>query len=154
MLRTSSTDISDRRIPRILVLRFVEIEAEEGDGINDSFAEHVALLADAAGEDDGVDLAAAFDVVAADVAEDAVGEDVKGQFGVVAGVGFGDLGEIRGAGQRFPAGLLVEDVFGLGDVQLFGGAARHAGGRAGVVEDQAGVDVAGAGAAGQARDGG
>lgn len=82
------------------------------------------------------------DVVAAEEAADAVDEEVEGQFhGRVGSVLFGDLAEVRGPGQGFPAGFFVEDFFGARDVQCPRGSRGELADIRGVVEDETGSSV-------------
>ena len=66
-----------------------------------------------------------------------------------------DLPEIGRAGERVPAGALVEDLLGLGDVHVHRERAvvRHAARAVRVVEDERGVDRPRARRAGQAGHG-
>lgn len=118
-------------------------EAQAGDLLGDGGAQAGALLADAAGKDERVDLAAQRDVVRADEGADAVDDQVEGEAAlraavVVVVVGGGDGGKVGRARQRLPPGLLVENLLGARDVQLLGRGRGEAADVACVVEDEAG----------------
>ena len=108
--------VLDRRGVPLLV----ELEAQTATLVDNGGAQGGALLADAAREDEGVDAAVQLDVVAADEAEDAVDDDGEGELALRGG-GAGDVPEVGGAGEGFPAGFLVEDIFGLRGEGLLGG---------------------------------
>lgn len=104
---------------RIVVDARVEGEAKTGDVGDDLAAQDGALFADAAGEDERVDVAVERDEVGPDVGRDAVDQESEGEVVWVVprirgwGVG-GDVLKVRCAREGFPAGLFVEDFFGLG----------------------------------------
>lgn len=98
----------------------VDLESETADVLGDSLPQQVALLTDTSRKNQGVDFTMQGHVVAPDVAADPVHEDVKGQLHLGLG-GRGDDPEVGGPRQGFPAGFFVEDLFGSGDVEGFGG---------------------------------
>ena len=75
MLRALAPNILHHIPGQRAVLLLVEREAQTAALVDDGGAQRGALLADAAREDEGVDAAFQFHVVAADEAEDAVDED-------------------------------------------------------------------------------
>lgn len=116
-----------------VVLPRVDRKAETADFLSDGLPQPGALLADTTREDERIDGAAEGDVVGADVAADAVDEEVEGEAvrGLVAG---GDLAKVGGTCEGFPAGLLVEDLLRLGDVEVGCRGRGELAGVAGVVE--------------------
>lgn len=102
---------------RPAIATLINLEPQTGQLVHDGGAQLGALLADASGEDQRVDAAAQGHIVGADEAGDAVDEDVERQ-SVRGRVGRGDGAEVGGTRERLPPALLVEDLFGLGDVEL------------------------------------
>lgn len=130
-------DVGDDAIGRLLILLPVELKAKTCGLLDDALSELRALLTNAAGEDEGIDFAAELEVVAADIVEDFVDDEVKGELAVpVALVGLGaDDAEIRRAGQGLPSALLVQDLLGLGDVHALCAPAAQLPCAVGEVED-------------------
>lgn len=127
LLLTNLADhLADLFLVRGLVTRIVDIKTEACALRDDGFAQPVALLADAAREDEGVDVALEGDVVGAYEAADAVDEEVEGEFVLLVVLlvlvrgGGGDGAEIGGSGQGFPPGLFVQDGLCHGDVKVLG----------------------------------
>ena len=82
--------------------------------LDNCLSQQGTLLTDTTCKHEPINLAASFDVVAPDVSEDAVYEYVEGELVSMRGWVFNcDLGEVGCACEGFPAGLLVENVFGL-----------------------------------------
>lgn len=100
----------------LVVGRLVDSETETLASLDHRLPQESALLANASRKHEGVDLAAQLQVVIPDVAEDTVYDDIERELVAGArGVLDGDLGEVGGARQGLPPGLLVEDFFGLGE---------------------------------------
>lgn len=115
----------------------VDIDAEEAELLAYSFADVGAVLPDAGGEDDGIDVAEDHRV-SADVLDDAIDEDVHGADagGIVFGDAvFDDAAVIGDAGEAEEAGLFVDEVVKLVGVHAFGAAE---------IGEDGGVDVAAA----------
>ena len=89
----------------------VDIDAEEAELLADGFADIGAVLANAGGEDDGIDVAEDHRV-GADVLDDAIDEDVHGADagGIVFGDAvFDDAAVVGDAGEAEETGLFVRD---------------------------------------------
>lgn len=121
MLRTLFAHILHHLLDRLPVPALVNLKAQTGYLLRDPLAQRIALLANSTGEDQSIDLATQRHVVAADIADDAVAEYVKGQLHLGIGLRRGDGAEVGGSREGFPAGFFVEDLFGAGDVQGLGG---------------------------------
>lgn len=134
------------------VVVVVDAEPQASGLLDDASPQLRALLADPAREHERVHLPAQRHVVRADVAADAVREQVEGQLlaplGGFVAVFAGrrrrrrrDGREVRSPRQRVPAALLVEDLLGPRDVQIPRRRGRElAYVAAGVVEYEAGFD--------------
>jgi hypothetical protein len=116
-------------------------------------AQLLAALADATGEYERVDRAAELEVVRPHVVKHPIRKKVerKARIGVVASA-LRDGRKVRRACEGLPPCLRVEDVLRLRDVQVHGVGlvVRHATRLVGVVENERGVDGAGARRAGEA----
>lgn len=118
-LRRLPAQILHHGIQLGLVPPLINCEPKTASLVNHGGAQRGTPLANAAREDEGVDLALEGDKVRADKAGDAVDKQVKGEsrVGCVAGRDGSKVGRARQGG---PARLFVEDLFGLGDVQVGG----------------------------------
>ena len=121
VLRALLANIDDEvtlRLSHISILPLIKLEAQTRNLPRDLFPQPRTSFSYTPREDERVHLPFEADVVAADEAGDAVDEEVEGEAVGVWGVGGGrgDGGEICGTGEGTPAGLLVEDLLGFGDV--------------------------------------
>jgi hypothetical protein len=145
VLRVRPTDIPDNNIvfaPGRIPIRFlIHGEAEAAGLVDDGPAKRIAPLSYAAGKHERVHLPPQRHVVAANVAADAVDEEVEREpaGGLLVAVG-GDVAEVGRPRQRPPPALLVEDLLRPGYVEVLRRRWRERVRSTGIMENKAAKD--------------
>ena len=126
---------------------FTGVDAEEFEALADEVTDEPAVLADASGEDEEVE-SAEFGGIGADEFSDGGGEDINGQSGIFISGFHGGLEAAHVGfppGERSEAGLAIEEGFESVGVEAVVAHEK---------DEDAGVEVSGAGGHGDAAGGG